>query len=41
MGSDLNATLEPLQIDDGYAIEPRRPGHGVEFDWRDLDRVKA
>jgi L-alanine-DL-glutamate epimerase-like enolase superfamily enzyme len=32
---------EPLQIDDGYAIAPRRPGHGVEFDWRSLDRIKA
>ena len=32
---------EPLQIDDGYAIAPRRPGHGVEFDWRSLDRMKA
>jgi L-alanine-DL-glutamate epimerase-like enolase superfamily enzyme len=32
---------EPLQIADGYAIAPRRPGHGVEFDWRSLDRVKA
>jgi L-alanine-DL-glutamate epimerase-like enolase superfamily enzyme len=32
---------EPLQIEDGYAIAPRRPGHGVEFDWRSLDRMKA
>ena len=32
---------EPLQIDDGYAIAPRRPGHGVDFDWRSLDRIKA
>src|SRR6187399_1435001 len=32
---------EPLQIDDGYAIAPRRPGHGVEFDWRSLDKIKA
>jgi L-alanine-DL-glutamate epimerase-like enolase superfamily enzyme len=31
---------EPLQIDDGYAIAPRLPGHGVEFDWRSLDRIK-
>jgi L-alanine-DL-glutamate epimerase-like enolase superfamily enzyme len=32
---------EPLQMDDGYAIAPRRPGHGFEFDWRSLDRMKA
>jgi L-alanine-DL-glutamate epimerase-like enolase superfamily enzyme len=32
---------EPLQIDDGYAIAPRRPGHGVDFDWRSLDGIKA
>jgi L-alanine-DL-glutamate epimerase-like enolase superfamily enzyme len=32
---------EPLQIDDDYAIAPRRPGHCVEFDWRSLNRVKA
>src|SRR4029077_14056044 len=32
---------EPLQIADGYAIAPRRPGHGVEFDWRSLERIKA
>ena len=32
---------EPLQIDDGYATAPRRPGHGVEFDWRSLDGIKA
>jgi L-alanine-DL-glutamate epimerase-like enolase superfamily enzyme len=32
---------EPLQIADGYAIAPRRPGHGGEFDWRSLERIKA
>jgi L-alanine-DL-glutamate epimerase-like enolase superfamily enzyme len=31
----------PLQIKDGYAIVPRRPGHGVEFDWSNLDKMKA
>ena len=31
---------EPLQIDDGYAIAPRHPGHGVEFDWRSLEKIK-
>jgi L-alanine-DL-glutamate epimerase-like enolase superfamily enzyme len=32
---------EPLLIDHGYAIAPRRPGHGVEFDWGSLDSVKV
>jgi Enolase C-terminal domain-like len=32
---------EPLRIDDGCAIAPRRPGHGVKFDWKSLDRMKA
>jgi L-alanine-DL-glutamate epimerase-like enolase superfamily enzyme len=32
---------EPLLLDHGHAIAPRRPGHGVEFDWRSLDRIKA
>ena len=27
---------EPLTIDDGWAIAPDRPGHGVEFDWDKL-----
>ena len=26
----------PIEIDDGYAIAPNRPGHGVEFDWEML-----
>jgi L-alanine-DL-glutamate epimerase-like enolase superfamily enzyme len=28
---------EPLRIEDGFAIAPERPGHGVEFDWKALD----
>jgi L-alanine-DL-glutamate epimerase-like enolase superfamily enzyme len=32
---------EPLRIDGGAAIAPDRPGHGVEFDWKSLDRVRA
>ncbi len=27
---------EPLRIEDGFAIAPDRPGHGVEFDWQAL-----
>ena len=32
---------EPLRIDGGAAVAPDRPGHGVEFDWKSLDRVRA
>jgi L-alanine-DL-glutamate epimerase-like enolase superfamily enzyme len=32
---------EPLRIDDGCAIAPPRSGHGVEFDWKSLERMKA
>ncbi len=32
---------EPLQIEDGFAVAPDRPGHGVEFDWRALDSIRA
>ena len=24
---------EPLRLEDGKAIAPERPGHGVELDW--------
>ena len=32
---------EPLRIEDGMAVAPDRPGHGVEFDWKALDAVRA
>ena len=32
---------EPLRIDQGAAVAPDRPGHGVDFDWKALDRVRA
>jgi L-alanine-DL-glutamate epimerase-like enolase superfamily enzyme len=32
---------EPLRIQDGVALAPGRPGHGIEFDWQGLDRVRA
>jgi L-alanine-DL-glutamate epimerase-like enolase superfamily enzyme len=28
-------------IRDGEATAPDRPGHGVEFDWKELERVRA
>jgi L-alanine-DL-glutamate epimerase-like enolase superfamily enzyme len=32
---------EPMKIADGKAIAPDRPGHGIEFDWHGLDKVRA
>jgi L-alanine-DL-glutamate epimerase-like enolase superfamily enzyme len=32
---------EPLRIEDGFAVAPDRPGHGIELDWRALDSVRA
>jgi L-alanine-DL-glutamate epimerase-like enolase superfamily enzyme len=32
---------EPLRIEDGFAIAPSRPGHGIEFDWKGLSAVQA
>lgn len=32
---------EPLAIKDGFAIAADRPGHGVTFDWRGLDSIRA
>ena len=32
---------EPLRLEDGFAIAPDRPGHGIAFDWASLDRVRA
>jgi len=32
---------DPLRIEDGFAIAPDRPGHGIEFDWKSLERCRA
>jgi L-alanine-DL-glutamate epimerase-like enolase superfamily enzyme len=32
---------EPLKIEDGVAIAPNRPGHGIAFDWKGLDALRA
>jgi L-alanine-DL-glutamate epimerase-like enolase superfamily enzyme len=32
---------EPLVIEEGFAIAPERPGHGIAFDWAGLDRIRA
>ena len=32
---------EPLVLNDGNAIAPDRPGHGVAFDWTALGKLSA
>ena len=32
---------EPLRIEDGVAIAPDRPGHGIAFDWKGLETIRA
>jgi L-alanine-DL-glutamate epimerase-like enolase superfamily enzyme len=32
---------EPLRIEEGFAIAPDRPGHGIEFDWAGLETICA
>ena len=32
---------EPLKIEDGFAIAPSRSGHGITFDWKSLDKIRA
>jgi L-alanine-DL-glutamate epimerase-like enolase superfamily enzyme len=32
---------EPLVLEEGYAVAPDRPGHGVAFDWAGLERLRA
>ena len=32
---------EPLGIKEGLAIAPNRPGHGIEFQWKDLEQIRA
>jgi L-alanine-DL-glutamate epimerase-like enolase superfamily enzyme len=31
----------PLEIRDGFAVAPDRPGHAVDFDWKGLDALRA
>jgi len=41
-GFGLDRFLEhPLVIEDGFAIAPERPGHGVSFDWKALEALKS
>jgi hypothetical protein len=32
---------EPLRIEEGQALAPDRPGHGIEFDWDRLSAICA
>jgi L-alanine-DL-glutamate epimerase-like enolase superfamily enzyme len=32
---------EPLRLEGGLAVAPERPGHGIAFDWKALDGVRA
>src|SRR3954469_16703643 len=32
---------EPLAIQEGFALAPDRPGHGIEFDWKGLEQIRA
>jgi L-alanine-DL-glutamate epimerase-like enolase superfamily enzyme len=32
---------EPLEIRDGRAVAPERPGHGVELDWAALESLRV
>ncbi|MGO4527009.1 mandelate racemase/muconate lactonizing enzyme family protein [Microvirga sp. 2MCAF35] len=32
---------EPLTIQEGFALAPDRPGHGIAFDWKGLETIRA
>ena len=32
---------EPLRLENGLAVASNRPGHGIEFQWKDLEQIKA
>ena len=32
---------DPLRFIDGNAVAPDRPGHGIMFNWKELDRLQA
>jgi L-alanine-DL-glutamate epimerase-like enolase superfamily enzyme len=33
--------MHPFDLAEGLATAPERPGHGVEFDWRGLETMRA
>jgi L-alanine-DL-glutamate epimerase-like enolase superfamily enzyme len=41
-GFGLDRVIEhPLRIEEGCALAPERPGHGVAFDWAGLEALRA
>jgi L-alanine-DL-glutamate epimerase-like enolase superfamily enzyme len=41
-GFGLDRYIEhPLTLQDGMALAPMRPGHGINFDWKGLARLQA
>ncbi|MDT7862744.1 MAG: enolase C-terminal domain-like protein, partial [Saccharolobus sp.] len=43
-GSNLNDSgvlKSSLRFEDGYAIPPAKPGHGIEFDWEKLSKYQV
>jgi L-alanine-DL-glutamate epimerase-like enolase superfamily enzyme len=41
-GFGLDRYIEqPLKIEDGFAVCPERPGHGIVFDWAALDSIRG
>ena len=41
-GFGLDAYIaEPLRLEDGMALASERPGHGIVFDWKGLDTIRA
>ncbi|MBV9634380.1 MAG: mandelate racemase/muconate lactonizing enzyme family protein [Methylobacteriaceae bacterium] len=32
---------DPLEISEGMALAPERPGHGIRFDWTRLEKIRA
>lgn len=32
---------EPLRVVEGFATAPERPGHGIVFDWKGLERLRG
>ena len=37
---DLQRVLLGAEIEEGMAIAPERPGHGIRFDWAALDALR-
>lgn len=37
----LTRDMAPLVIDEGFAVCPSRPGHGIAFDWQGLEALRG